>query len=202
VKFSVRFLYDLGRSMGLSDFQSLLSQLQLASARERILSLPLALGYTGWGRLEVSPASRFSFGTTSGPLIKFSVKSSAEAATWGVEQQAMFQRGGEYMPNSSQDAEISDKSRAMIGCGLLCGYCAGWVEASMTNPVRERLVCVELQCQAKGAQSCSFIIAAASEVESLAKNQLIELNSATPSASSQLDPFANFLIQYLVKSTQ
>ena len=131
------FLYDNAKVIGKKDAVAFHDRLDLKSAIEKLSAGPIHFAYTGWANVEIFPDSRPV--ADDDFVLKFQHHNSFEAQSW---------------------LKAGKKSEIPV-CTMNCGYSAGWCEESFGIP----LTTVEVTCEAKGDNECSFIMAPPNKIE-------------------------------------
>ena len=131
------FLYDNAKVIGKKDAIAFHERLELKSAIEKLSAGPIHFAYTGWANVEIFSDSRPV--ADDDFVLKFQHHNSFEAQSW---------------------LKAGKKSEIPV-CTMNCGYSAGWCEESFGIP----LTTVEVTCEAKGDNECSFIMAPPHKIE-------------------------------------
>jgi two-component sensor histidine kinase/predicted hydrocarbon binding protein len=142
------FLYDNSKVIGKKDAIAFHRRMNLVSPIEKLSAGPVHFAFTGWANVEISSESNPS--PDENYILKFKHQNSFEAQSW------------------IKEGKVSD----IPVCTMNCGYSAGWCEESYDMP----LTTVEITCEAKGDDCCSFIMAPTDKIESLVEKE-IDLNS-------------------------
>lgn len=125
------FLYDNAKVIGQRDAISLHKKLNLKEPIERLSAGPVHFAFTGWANVEIFPESNPV--PNKDYFLKYIHHNSFEAQSW---------------------IKAKKKSKFPV-CTMNCGYSAGWCEESFGIP----LTTVEIECEAQGADHCTFIMA-------------------------------------------
>jgi len=125
------FLFDIAHVLGKKDALSFHKKMNLADPLEKLATGPLHFAYTGWANVEILPESVPS--PDENYYLKFYHHNSFEAQSW---------------------KKAGRKSDIPV-CTMSCGYSSGWCEESYGMP----LTTVEIECEAMGAEHCTFIMA-------------------------------------------
>lgn len=125
------FLFDIAHVLGKKDALSFHEKLDLVDPVEKLAAGPVQFAYTGWATVEILPESNPT--PDDDFFLKFRHHNSFEAQSW--------KRAGR-----SSDIPV---------CTMSCGYSSGWCEESFGMP----LTTVEIECEAMGAEHCTFIMA-------------------------------------------
>jgi two-component sensor histidine kinase/predicted hydrocarbon binding protein len=125
------FLFDIAYVLGKKDAYSFLTKSNLTDPLERMAAGPVHFAYTGWANVEILPESTPT--RDKNYFVKYYHHNSFEAQSW---------------------KKAGRKSDAPV-CTMSCGYSSGWCEESFGMP----LTVVEIECEATGAEHCTFIMA-------------------------------------------
>lgn len=125
------FLFDIGQVLGKKDAKSFHEKMGLSDPVEKLAAGPVHFAYTGWANVEILPESNPT--PDQNFLLKFHHHNSFEAQSW-------------------KRAKRTSKEPV---CIMNCGYSAGWCEESFGI----HLTTVEITCEAKGDEHCTFIMA-------------------------------------------
>jgi two-component sensor histidine kinase/predicted hydrocarbon binding protein len=131
------FLFDNAKVIGKKDAIMFHKKLKLKDPVEKLSAGPIHFAYTGWANVEISEESRPV--PDENFILKFQHHNSFEAQSWIKE----------------------GKKSDMPVCTMNSGYSAGWCEESFGIP----LTAVEVTCEAKGDDKCSFIMAPPDKIE-------------------------------------
>ncbi|MES2555321.1 MAG: histidine kinase dimerization/phosphoacceptor domain -containing protein [Bacteroidota bacterium] len=138
------FLFDIGHVLGKKDALSFHQRMNLVDPVEKLAAGPVHFAYTGWANVELLPECNPS--PDENYFLKFYHHNSFEAQSW---------------------KKVGRKSDIPV-CTMSCGYSSGWCEESFGFP----LTTVELECEATGAERCTFIMAPPEKIkEYLTANQ-------------------------------
>lgn len=138
------FLYDNSKVIGKKDAIAFHKRMNLKSPIEKLSAGPVHFAFTGWANVEILAESNPS--PDENYLLKFKHHNSFEAQSW------------------IKEGKVSD----IPVCTMNCGYSAGWCEESYNMP----LTTVEITCEAKGDDCCSFIMAPTDKIESLVEKEI------------------------------
>ncbi|MCH2232052.1 MAG: hypothetical protein MK105_17075 [Crocinitomicaceae bacterium] len=142
------FLYDNSKVIGKKDAIAFHKRMNLETPIEKLSAGPIHFAFTGWANVEILPESNPQ--PNENFVLRFKHHNSFEAQSW-----------------------IKEGKRSDIPvCTMNCGYSAGWCEESFGIP----LTTVEIACEAKGDESCTFIMAPTDKIESLVERE-IDLSS-------------------------
>jgi len=125
------FLYDIAHVIGKEDALAFHKKMKLTDPVEKLSAGPVHFAYTGWANVEILEESK--------PLpnddfyLKYYHHNSFEAQSW---------------------LDAKRKSKIPV-CTMNGGYSSGWCEESFGIP----LTAVEIECEAHGADRCTFIMA-------------------------------------------
>lgn len=125
------FLFDIGQVLGKKDAKSFHHKMNLSDPIQKLSTGPVHFAYTGWANVEILAGSNPS--PDQNFLLKYHHHNSFEAQSW---------------------KRANRKSIEPV-CIMNCGYSAGWAEESFGIP----LTAVEITCEAKGDEHCSFVMA-------------------------------------------
>jgi two-component sensor histidine kinase/predicted hydrocarbon binding protein len=125
------FLFDIAHVLGKKDGESFHTKMKLTDPIERLITGPFHFAYTGWANVEIFPESTPT--PDENYFLKFHHHNSFEAQSW---------------------KKAGRKSDIPV-CTMSCGYSSGWCEESVGIP----LTTVEIECEAMGAEHCTFIMA-------------------------------------------
>ena len=131
------FLFDNAKVIGKKDAIAFHERLDLKNSVEKLSAGPIHFAYTGWANVEIYPDSNPV--ADENFILKFQHHNSFEAQAW---------------------LKAGKKSKIPV-CTMNCGYSAGWCEESFGIP----LTTVEVTCEAKGDDECSFIMAPPDKIE-------------------------------------
>eukprot|EP01130_Rhizamoeba_saxonica_P011824 TRINITY_DN4929_c0_g2_i1.p1 TRINITY_DN4929_c0_g2~~TRINITY_DN4929_c0_g2_i1.p1 ORF type:complete len:1295 (-),score=275.79 TRINITY_DN4929_c0_g2_i1:35-3886(-) len=139
LQFASTFLFNLGKSMGISNHGWLTSQLGIGkNPMDQCNALSVSMIYFGWSNLKFPEglhAKRISKQKQSF-LIRCECKGSFEASSW-----------------KTKDKNVRSKVDKPT-CNMHCGYICGWFERSLGVSVSV----VEVQCQSLGSSVCEFLV--------------------------------------------
>lgn len=142
------FLYDNSKVIGRNDAIAFHESLNLNEPIEKLSAGPIHFAFTGWANVEIFPESNPVEGDDY--VLKFQHHNSFEAQSW---------------------LKAKKKSKIPV-CTMNCGYSAGWCEESFGMA----LTTVEVTCEAKGADACTFIMAPPHKIEQYVE-EVIDLSS-------------------------
>ena len=142
------FLYDNAKVIGKRDAIAFHERLGLENPIEKLSAGPVHFAFTGWANVEIFPESRPV--ADENFLLKFQHHNSFEAQSW-------------IKLKTPTDIPV---------CTMNCGYSAGWCEESFGIP----LTTVEVTCEAKGDDACTFIMAPTDKIEQHLEN-VIDLSN-------------------------
>lgn len=131
------FLYDNAKVFGKKDALAFHKKLNLKNPIEKLSAGPVHFAFTGWANVEIFEESRPV--PDKDYFLKFTHHNSFEAQSW---------------------IKAGKKSSQPV-CTMNTGYSAGWCEESFGMP----LTTVEVSCEAKGDDSCTFIMAPTDRIE-------------------------------------
>jgi two-component sensor histidine kinase/predicted hydrocarbon binding protein len=125
------FLFDIAHVLGKKDGLSFHRNMNLVDPIEKLATGPVHFAFTGWANVEILPESNPS--PDEHFFLKFYHHNSFEAQAW----------------------KKAGRTSDIPVCTMSCGYSSGWCEESYGMP----LTTVELECEAMGAEHCTFIMA-------------------------------------------
>lgn len=125
------FLFDIAHVLGREDAKAFHKKMNLTDPIEKLSAGPVHFAFTGWANVEILPESNPV--PNEDYFIKYIHHNSFEAQSW---------------------IKAGKKSDIPV-CIMNCGYSSGWCEESFGVP----LTAVELECEANGADNCTFIMA-------------------------------------------
>jgi two-component sensor histidine kinase/predicted hydrocarbon binding protein len=131
IRIGNNFLFDIAHVLGKKDALSFHQRMNLVDPVEKLAAGPVHFAYTGWANVEILPESNPS--PNENYLLKFRHHNSFEAQSW---------------------KKVGRTSDIPV-CTMSCGYSSGWCEESFGLS----LTTVELECEAMGADHCTFIMA-------------------------------------------
>lgn len=144
IRIGNNFLFDIAHVLGKKDALSFHQRMNLVDPVEKLAAGPVHFAYTGWANVEILPDSNPS--PDENYFLKFHHHNSFEAQSW---------------------KKTGRKSDIPV-CTMSCGYSSGWCEESFGLA----LTTVELECEASGAEHCTFIMATPEKIkEYLTVNQ-------------------------------
>ena len=138
------FLYDIAKVIGKKDAIAFHRDLGLKESIEKLSAGPIHFAFTGWANVEISPESNPV--PNDDYFLKFQHHNSFEAQSW---------------------LKAGKKSDIPV-CTMNCGYSAGWCEESFGLS----LTTVEITCEAKGDDACTFIMAPTHKIEEYLGEQI------------------------------
>jgi two-component sensor histidine kinase/predicted hydrocarbon binding protein len=145
------FLFDIGQVLGKKDAKSFHEKMGLNDPVEKLSAGPVHFAYTGWANVEILPGSNPS--PDQNFILKYRHHNSFEAQSW---------------------KRAKRKSTEPV-CIMNCGYSAGWCEESFGI----HLTAVEITCEAKGDENCTFIMAPTNMISKYLKPDEQENGSAS-----------------------
>ncbi|MBD3636216.1 MAG: XylR N-terminal domain-containing protein [Crocinitomicaceae bacterium] len=125
------FLFDIAHVLGKEDAKAFHKKMNLKDPVEKLSAGPVHFAFTGWANVEILPESNPAPDDTF--FLKYVHHNSFEAQSW---------------------ISAGRKSDIPV-CTMNSGYSSGWCEESFGIP----LTAVELECEAHGAENCTFIMA-------------------------------------------
>jgi two-component sensor histidine kinase/predicted hydrocarbon binding protein len=125
------FLFDIGHVIGKKDAKAFHQKMKLNDPISKLSAGPIHFAFTGWANVEILPESNPT--PDENFFLKFYHHNSFEARSW---------------------LKAKRKSDTPV-CIMNCGYSSGWCEESFNIP----LTTVEITCEAKGDDKCTFIMA-------------------------------------------
>jgi two-component sensor histidine kinase/predicted hydrocarbon binding protein len=137
------FLFDIGQVLGKKDAKAFHEKMNLKDPIEKLSAGPVHFAYTGWANVEILPDSHPT--PNEDFLLRFHHHNSFEAQSW---------------------KKAKRKSNEPV-CIMNCGYSAGWCEESFGIP----LTTVEVSCEAKGDEHCTFVMAPTHLIQNYLSNK-------------------------------
>lgn len=131
------FLYDNAKVIGKKDAIAFHKELKLKDPVTKLSAGPVHFAFTGWAKVEILPESNPT--ADDNYFLKYIHHNSFEAQSW---------------------IKAKKKSSGPV-CTMNCGYSAGWCEESFGLS----LTTVEVKCEAKGDDACTFIMAPSDRIE-------------------------------------
>jgi len=131
IRIGNNFLFDIAHVLGKKDASSFHQRMNLVDPVEKLAAGPVHFAYTGWANVEIMPESNPT--PDENYFLKFRHHNSFEAQSW---------------------KKVGRTSDIPV-CTMSCGYSSGWCEESFGLS----LTTVELECEAMGADYCTFIMA-------------------------------------------
>lgn len=138
------FLFDIAHTIGKMDARCFHKQMGVQDPLEKLSIGPLHFAHTGWASVEVQPESRLT--PDEDFLLVADHPHSFEADAWIK----------------------ADRRPDFPVCVMSAGYAAGWCEDSFNIPLQG----VEIACEARGDQTCRFIVAHPSKIEQTVRRYL------------------------------
>lgn len=142
------FLYDNAKVLGKKDATAFHKRMKLEEPIERLAAGPVHFALTGWANVEIFEDSNPV--PNNDYFLHFQHHNSFEAQSWIKE-------------GKTSDIPV---------CTMNCGYSAGWCEETFGIP----LTTVEVTCEAKGDDACTFIMAPTSKIQEYVE-QVVDLSS-------------------------
>jgi PAS domain S-box-containing protein len=130
-------LFDLAHSIGKMDARNFHDKMGLKDPIEKLSAGPIHLSHTGWAFVDILPESKPT--PDENYYLIYDHPFSFESDAW------------------KKKGIITD----FPVCAMNAGYSSGWCEESFGTP----LVASEILCQAKGDQTCRFIMAHPDKIE-------------------------------------
>lgn len=131
------FLYDNAKVIGKRDALAFHKKLHLKAPIDKLSAGPVHFAFTGWATVEIDASSNPV--ADENYFLKFIHHNSFEAQSW-------IKKG------KKSDTPV---------CTMNCGYSAGWCEESFGIS----LTTVEIECEAQGADHCTFIMAPTDRID-------------------------------------
>lgn len=141
IRIGNNFLFDIGHVLGKKDAKSFHDKMRLTDPIHKLSAGPVHFAYTGWANVEILADSNPS--QDENFVLKYHHHNSFEAQSW------------------KKAKKISDKPV----CVMNAGYSSGWCEESFGIP----LTAIELTCEAKGDDRCTFIMAPSNKISEYLK---------------------------------
>lgn len=171
-QFVFKFLFDLGRTIAISNLNWFTEKLSLSdNPIERAMALPVNMAYFGWCDLVFKNGLSYKEIQKSkeGFSIECDVFNSFEAISW--------------LKNKKE----SDQSHPV--CYMHAGYISGWFESSFKTSV----VAIETQCRSQGHKHCSFIVGHKNNIRKMVPQNIVASGlTATATTSGVLPLLAKF----------
>ena len=156
------FLYDNAKVIGKKDAIAFHERLNLKEPIEKLAAGPVHFAFTGWANVEILPESNPVLGDDY--FLKFVHHNSFESKSWIK----------------------AEKSSETPVCIMNCGYSAGWCEESFEMS----LTTVEIECEAQGADRCTFIMAPTSRI-----HEYVSKENARMDREIEIPVFFNSILQ-------
>ena len=125
------FLFDIAHVIGKKDAKDFHKKMNLTDPIQKLSAGPVHFAFTGWANVEILPESNPV--PNDDYYIKYIHHNSFEAQSW---------------------MKAAKKTDSPV-CMMNCGYSSGWCAESFGVP----LTAVEIECEAQGAENCTFIMA-------------------------------------------
>ncbi|UKN00617.1 hypothetical protein K6119_12845 [Paracrocinitomix mangrovi] len=125
------FLFDIAHVLGREDAKDFHKKMKLKEPIERLSAGPVHFAFTGWANVEILPECNPV--PNENFYLKYHHHNSFEAQSW---------------------IKAGKKSEIPV-CTMNSGYSSGWCEESFGIP----LTAIEIECEAQGAENCTFIMA-------------------------------------------
>lgn len=138
------FLYDNAKVIGKKDAVAFHKKLGLEEPIMKLTAGPIHFAFTGWANVEIFEDSNPT--PDENYFLRFQHHNSFEAQSY---------------------LKAGKKSDIPV-CTMNCGYSAGWCEESFGMP----LTTVEVTCEAKGDDACTFIMAPTDKIEEYVDKEL------------------------------
>jgi PAS domain S-box-containing protein len=123
-------LFDVAHAIGMADAKNFHAKMNLRTPIEKLSVGPVHFAYSGWGVVDILPESNPV--PNENYVLIYDHPHSFESQAWKA---------------------IGRKASFPV-CVMNAGYSSGWCEESFGLP----LVATEIMCQAKGEQSCRFVM--------------------------------------------
>ena len=143
------FLFDIGHVLGNKDAKAFHEKMKLTDPIQKLSAGPVHFAYTGWANVELHPESNPT------PDENFFLK---------------------YIHNNSFEAQAWKKAKRISKrpvCIMNSAYSSGWCEESFGIP----LTAVEITCEARGDDCCTFIMAPPSKINEYLKDSDLVSNA-------------------------
>jgi two-component sensor histidine kinase/predicted hydrocarbon binding protein len=131
IRIGNNFLFDIAHVLGQKDAKAFHKKMNLKDPVQKLSAGPVHFAFTGWANVEILPESNPS--PDDNFYLKYYHHNSFEAQSW-------------IQANRSSETTV---------CTMNCGYSSGWCEESFGLA----LTAVEIECEAHGAERCTFIMA-------------------------------------------
>lgn len=143
VRIGNNFLFDIAHVLGKEDAQAFHKKMALVDPLQKLAAGPLNFAFTGWANVEILPESSPTLDNDF--FLKYHHHNSFEAQSW-----------------------IKAKRHTEIPvCIMNSGYSSGWCEESFGLS----LTAVEIECEAHGADRCTFIMAPPDKINDYLKKE-------------------------------
>jgi two-component sensor histidine kinase/predicted hydrocarbon binding protein len=136
------FLFDIGHVLGNKDAKAFHEKMELTDPIQKLSAGPVHFAYTGWANVEIHPESNPT--PDENFFLKYNHNNSFEAQSW----------------------KKANRISKRPVCIMNSGYSSGWCEESFAIP----LTAVEITCEAKGDNCCTFIMAPPSKINEYLKD--------------------------------
>lgn len=143
------FLFDIAHVLGKKDANAFHKKMKLKDPIQKLSAGPVHFAFTGWANVEILPESNPV--PNEDYYIKFIHHNSFEAQSW-------------VMAERHSDIPV---------CTMNCGYSSGWCEESFGLS----LTAVEIECEAQGADHCTFIMAPPHKIQEYLDKQSVANSS-------------------------
>ncbi len=143
------FLFDIGHVLGNKDAKAFHEKMKLTDPIQKLSAGPVHFAYTGWANVEIHPESNPT--PDENFFLKYDHNNSFEAQAW----------------------KKANRISKRPVCIMNTGYSSGWCEESFGIP----LTAVEITCEAKGDNSCTFIMATPSKMNEYLKDSDLVRNA-------------------------
>jgi two-component sensor histidine kinase/predicted hydrocarbon binding protein len=143
------FLFDIGHVLGNKDAKAFHEKMELTDPIQKLSAGPVHFAYTGWANVEIHPESNPT--PDENFFLKYNHHNSFEAQAW----------------------KKANRISKRPVCIMNSGYSSGWCEESFAIP----LTAVEVTCEAKGDNCCTFIMAPPSKINEYLKDSDLVRNA-------------------------
>eukprot|EP01119_Soliformovum_irregulare_P013759 TRINITY_DN3698_c0_g1_i3.p1 TRINITY_DN3698_c0_g1~~TRINITY_DN3698_c0_g1_i3.p1 ORF type:complete len:1112 (-),score=332.45 TRINITY_DN3698_c0_g1_i3:220-3486(-) len=199
--FVVKYLHDLGHTLGMAEANFVLAKLKVKHCQHKIAVGVHHLAQMGWASITLGPSCVMPDTTFKIPFRmegSFEVDSwnSAEATSPITSDTESLGSGTGSQPGSRSSSRKSLRFQDACTCVLSSSFFSGWCASAMRMP----LVAAELTCRSKGDLHCTFLMAHPDRVddflleyisEEKIPREVSESISIPCYLDSRLEPFFN-----------
>ena len=138
------FLFDIAHVLGKEDAKAFHKKMKLEDPIQKLSAGPIHFAYTGWANVEILAESNPS--PDENFFLKYHHHNSFEAQSW----------------------KKAGRRSTFPVCTMNSGYSSGWCEESFGIP----LTAVEISCEAKGDENCTFIMAPPDRIQEYLEEEI------------------------------